>query len=36
LLTLSPYAFFRGLKQPTSSGCRRCDKCAGIHRLIIF
>ena len=32
----SPYARFNGEKQPTSSGCKRCDECGGIQRRMIF
>ena len=31
-----PYAFFSDAKHPTSSGCSRCEECAGMQRVIIF
>ena len=31
-----PYARFKGLKHPTSSGWRRCDEWAGRQRVIIL
>ena len=30
------YAFFKGVKQPTSRGYRRCDECRGIQIVIIL
>lgn len=30
------YACFSGAKQPTSSGCRMCDECEGIQRVMIL